>query len=94
MKKSALVLLGMVMMVGALAGVAGAESRPEGENSVARQKPTQAIWAGESGGFKIRWTDSDIQVHPLKSPNRLVFSARSLAQQEFARFKANEKNMA
>jgi len=93
MKKSALVLWGMVMMVGALAGVAGTESRPEGEKPAARQKAAQTIWAGESGGFKIRWTDSDIQVHPLKSPNRVVFSARSLAQQEFARYVADEKKI-
>ena len=93
MNKSVLVLLGMVLMVGALAGVAGTESRPAVENQAARdkQETTSVIWAGESGGFKIRWTDSNIQVHPLKSPNRVVFSARSLAQQEFARIKASEK---
>jgi hypothetical protein len=93
MKKSVLVLLGMVMMVGALAGVAGTESQPKGENPAAPQKrkTAQPIWAGESGGFKILWTDSDIQVRPLNPPNRVIFSARLLAQQEFARFKANEK---
>lgn len=92
-KKLGLVLLGMVMIFGALAGVAGAESRPEGGSPAApqEQQKAQAIWTGKSGGFAIRWTDSDIQVHPLKSPNRVVFSARSLAQQEFARIKASEK---
>ena len=94
MKKLGPVLLGMALMVGTLTEAAGAESRPEGENLAARQKPAQAIWAGESGGFKIRWTDLDIQAHPSKSPNRVIFSARSLAQQEFARIKASEKNMA
>jgi hypothetical protein len=93
MKKPALMFLGTVMMVGALVGVAGAESKPEGEYPAApqKQKTARAIWVGESGGFKIRWTDRDIQAHPAKSPNRVVFSARSLAQQEFARIKANEK---
>ncbi len=86
------ILLGMVMLFGALAEVAGAESRIAGESPAARQKQEtpQVIWAGESGGFNIRWTDGDIQIHPSKSPNRVVFSARSLAQQEFARIKASE----
>jgi hypothetical protein len=90
-RKLGLVLLGTALMVGAVSWVAGAESRPEGENPAARQKPTQAFWAGESGGFKIRWTDRDIQIHPSKSPNLVVFSARSRAKQEFARFVADEK---
>jgi hypothetical protein len=88
-----LMLLGTLMMIGVLAGVIGAESRPEEENPGARQKqkPAQVIWAGESGGFRIRWNKVDIQAHPSASPSRVIFSARSLAQQEFARFKANEK---
>lgn len=93
MKRLGFGLSVIVMIFGGLAGVAGTESKPEGENPAApqKQKTAQPIWAGESGSFQIRWTDSDIQVRPLKSPNRVIFSARSLAQQEFARFKANEK---
>jgi len=93
MKRLGFVLSVIMMIFGPLAGVAGTESQSEGENPAAprKQKTAQPIWSGESGGFKIRWTDSDIQVRPLKSPNRVIFSARSLAQQEFARFKANEK---
>jgi hypothetical protein len=93
MKRSGLVLLGMVMIFVVLGWVAGTESKPAAEKQAERQKQEtdQVIWAGESGGFKIHWTDRDIQVHPLKSPNRVVFSARSLAQQEFARIKASEK---
>jgi hypothetical protein len=93
MKKLGLGLLGMVLIFGVLAEVAGTESRPEEGSPAARQKQetAKAIWVGESGGFKIRWTKVNIQAHPLKSPNRVVFSARSLAQKDFALFCAEEK---
>jgi hypothetical protein len=93
MRKMGWRIFGLVLIIGALAGVAGGESKPEGESPAAlqQQKTAPAIWAGECGGFKIRWTAGNIQAYPLKSPNKVVFSARSLAQQEFARFKAVEK---
>ena len=83
MKRWGLVLLGMVMIFGLPVWVAGTESqarRGKLGGTARSRKRRQAIWAGKSGGFEIRWTDSDIQVHPLKSPNRVVFSARSLAR--------------
>ncbi|MCX5887853.1 MAG: hypothetical protein NTY36_00190 [Deltaproteobacteria bacterium] len=93
MKRWGFVLLVIVMIFGALAEVAGTESKPEGGSLAAREKQEtiSVIWAGESGGFTIRWTAMDIQVQPLKPPNRVVFSARSLAQKEFARIAATEQ---
>ena len=93
MKKMVWGIWGIVLILGVLAKVAGAESKPEGESPAAPPQPktAPAIWAGECGGFKIRWTAGNIQAYPLKSPHQVVFSARSLAQQEFARFKAAEK---
>jgi hypothetical protein len=93
MKRSKLFIWVIAMLLGTLAEVPGTESRPKGENQAAyqNQKTAQSIWTGESRGFKIRWTDRDIQIHPIKSPNRVIFSARALARQEFARFKAAEK---
>jgi hypothetical protein len=92
MKRMGLGILGIALILGVMAGVAEAESKPERESPVAgqQQKTAPTIWAGKSGGFKIRWTDGDIQAHSLKSPNQVVFSARSLAKQDFARFKAAE----
>ena len=92
MKKLGLALLGMGLILGALTEVAVTESKPAGSpEGRQEQEMLQVIWAGESGGFKIRWTDNDLQAMPLKSPNRAVFSARSLANKELARIKANEK---
>jgi hypothetical protein len=78
------VLLGLVIF-GVSALAAGSPPTPS------KQKADRVIWAGESGGFKIRWSDNNLQAIPLKSQNRVVFSAHSLAQQEFALFKAAEE---
>ncbi len=76
-------LLGLIIF-GAPTLVAGS---PPGQSPL---KADQAIWVGESRGFKIVWTEADIKVHSLEFPNRIVFSARSLANQEFSRIKASE----
>ena len=88
MTRWGLVLLGMVMIFGALAWVAGTEPQAAGAppSSPQAEKAAQAIWTGKSGGFEIRWTTADIQARPLNKPGRLVFSAARLARRGFQTF--------
>ena len=41
------------------------------------------IFTGESGGFKLTWTTKDVVVRPAQASSRIVFSAKSMAEQEF-----------
>ena len=88
MKKWGMALLGIGLIFGALAGVAGIEPQAAGATPISPQgeKAAHTIWAGESGGFAIRWTTADIQAQPLKGPDRLVFSAAQLARRDFQTF--------
>ena len=58
----------------------------EASETVEKSKPEELIWAGQSGGFAILWTSADIQARPLKDPDRIVFSAVSLAKQGLKNF--------
>jgi hypothetical protein len=40
------------------------------------------IWVDQSGGFTIRWSTSDIIVHPLDNVQEVRFSAKDLAQKD------------
>ena len=42
----------------------------------------QDIWVDQSGGFTIRWSTSDIIVHPLDNVQEVRFSAKYLAQKD------------
>jgi hypothetical protein len=84
MKSWRLVFLVMIVIFAVLAGVVAAPPISPPEKTAA-----ESIWSGTSGGFKIRWTENDIQAHPAKFP-RIIFSARSLAEKEFALFKTDE----
>jgi hypothetical protein len=93
MKKWGMVLLLLVIILGAADRVIGIEPKPAGAKtgSSQAQKTKQVIWTGKSGGFEIRWTSADLEAQPLKHPDRVAFSARALAQKDFARFCAEEK---
>jgi hypothetical protein len=88
MKRWVLLLLGMVLIFGALAAVAGTEPQAAKGPPVAPQGKAAAkvIWTGQSGGFAISWTAADIQARPLKKPGRLVFSAAQLSRRGFQTF--------
>ena len=40
------------------------------------------IWVDQSGGFTIRWSTSDIIVHPLDNVQEVRFSAKDLARKD------------
>src|SRR5262249_23767594 len=40
------------------------------------------IWEGQSGGFMIRWSTSDIIAQSTSNLKKVVFSARALAQKD------------
>ena len=88
MKRWGVALLGMGLIFGALAWVAGTEPQASGAPPISPQaeKAAQVIWTGKSGGFEIRWTTADIQARPLDKPDRLVFSAAQLAHRDFQTF--------
>jgi hypothetical protein len=50
------------------------------------------IWTGRSGGFVFEWSASDITARSPQSPARVLFSAKSLAQKEFAAFREASKD--
>jgi hypothetical protein len=82
------VLLGMGLIFGALAEVAGTEPPAVGAppRSPQGEIAAPAIWTGKSGGFAIRWTTADLQARSLKRPGRLIFSAAQLSRRAFQTF--------
>ena len=88
MKRWGFVLLGMGLIFGALAEVAGTEPQAAGAppSSSPGKTAAKVVWTGKSGGFEIRWTTADIQAWPLTQPDRLVFSAARLAHRGFQTF--------
>src|SRR5512139_2756059 len=88
MTRWVLLLLGMVLIFGALAAVAGTEPQAAGglPNSPEAKNATKVVWTGKSGGFTIRWTTADIQAWPLKNPEELAFSAAQLSRRGFQTF--------
>ncbi|HEY9776211.1 MAG TPA: hypothetical protein V6C81_20785 [Planktothrix sp.] len=42
-------------------------------------------WRSTSGGYKVTWTHSDLRAVPLSAPDKIVFSAKRLAREEFTR---------
>jgi hypothetical protein len=72
-----------VLMAGkALARVTETPSKKE----PLKRESEKLIWAGESGGFAIRWTTADLQAQSLKRPGQIAFSAAALAKQGFDRY--------
>jgi hypothetical protein len=39
------------------------------------------IWSGQSGGFAIRWSDTDINAHPVAKPSAIAFSTKTIGEQ-------------
>ena len=46
-------------------------------------KAEKTIWTGQSGGFMLRWSTSDITARSLSDAKEIRFSAKSLAQKNF-----------
>ncbi|HWN99921.1 MAG TPA: hypothetical protein VNS63_11700 [Blastocatellia bacterium] len=51
------------------------------------QVKSREIWSGSSAGFTVRWTSGDITAVRAARPSRVVFSAKSIAQRKFLKFK-------
>ena len=60
-----------------------------GQTKPTREKP---IWSGESGGFKISWTEDNIVA--LDSQGKLVFSAKRLAENSWKEISRDDPDAA
>jgi hypothetical protein len=70
-------------------GSAPSLSEPASLASTAQQR---TIWTGRSGGFLFQWSATDISARPAAGANRVLFSAKTLAQRGFAEFLAASKD--
>lgn len=52
-----------------------------------RAQPEAVIWAGQSGGYAIRWTTANITAESVDKPSKVIFSAKDVALAKFAAFK-------
>jgi hypothetical protein len=82
------------MRVVSILVLAFAVSFPTGaEGQTSRRNRAEAIWKGQSAGFLITWTTSDLVATRIGSKGTPAYSARAVAEKSWAEHKADATDM-